>query len=1124
MKNNADETRKLILDSVGENLLISASAGCGKTTVMVERITKLLLEQKADIGNIMVVTFTNLAAAEMKRRIAKKLEENKHNPVAVKQLERLEDAAISTLHKFCIDILRNYFYVINVDPAFNVIDDIAASAYKKQALSEVLGEYSQSGDEVYSQLYQMFWTKRSENSFRATLLDLYDFSRCKVDFCAWWQNKRDNYLHFDKNNVLLDYLRKEGLLVFSEAQNDFSRLAFEATKAGEEKLKAKCEENAERCKVSARVSFESLHKFLLQTELEVLGRIPKIEALQYLYKQFDLTRKTFNDYADKYKKSFGTKSLKRLYAETASTVVYVDKIAEILTKFDYAFYQLKKQRGGLDFNDLEHLTLEVLRDENAAAEIKEKYKLIFVDEYQDTNGVQEEIIERLQQNDNLFMVGDAKQSIYGFRQSDPDLFLDKYDAYKSGRKKGKVYELHENFRSVKPVLDFANTVFSYGMTSYFGKVNYKRDALLTGNKTAVAGAPAVTVCLLEGQEETAEEMSSIYDLTEQNKDSQSMAQKEGKLVCSQIRYYLGKAVKTKDEEKIINYGDIVILVRGMVANVKEIYDTLVQNNIPVIATLKTESFACKEIRDLVNLLRVIDNPLNDVPLASVCLGFFGKMTEDELAKVALYSQKESNADFYSKLEKYVGEVKDGISGKIAALLDFVSEQRFLASSYTVEQLLLTILKKTGYHLYVQSLPNGVMRIRKLYALIDTIKGKSYCKSIDKFLSYVDDTQQERDSTLNVQTNAVRILTMHAAKGLEFPVVILCNTANRFKNEGGDCVVNKDTGIALDYCSFSAHTKALSLGKAVTAMLENKKQKEEELRLLYVALTRAKYFMCVICARKDSYAHLPIVKQPQRATCHSDWILSALKEKYGQFTDGELKDGILFRVFDGTQKTEETTTQDLLCKQDEEIEDIKESIAYVYPHTDAVKLPSKLMSSSLDKAYFDDEEVPQITIPLPVEDAAQVGTAYHKIFEKAQFNCTKEELSALIEKTLKDSGKTEKMNVDIIYNALHNEQLAKLMEGGKQYREIQFLLKTAYSNLDATQSDEQVTLQGVIDLLVLKEDEAIVLDYKYTRYPQNIKKNYSQQLRSYVLAVKSICKIEKVKAYVLSVANNELIEM
>ena len=1130
-------SQKNVINFRGKNMLVSASAGTGKTTVMIERIAALI-EEGVDVNKMVVVTFTNLAAAQMKARLAEKLSEKRKNPLVVEQLEKIDSASICTLHSFCSELLRNYFYVLDIDPAFAILDDATVTTLKRNALDELFREYFAQADEVFRQVYKIFSSKRREENFRDILLRTYAFSRCLDNFGEWYGAKRENFLNYSEDNPIIKAILDDVAQIVRYYHRNLVRLADNSRDDGLLKIAAVLDYNADALnairlnKLEDAICDLTNYKFKSMTPKD--DSIPMSDVEIQVREQYEKLRKKLSDFKKKYAALFRVKNgetLATLWKENQLTVTYTDKLVELVQRFEELYFEAKKQRGGVDYDDLEHLCLKLLQDEPTRAEIHSRYELIFVDEYQDTNPIQEAIVTALCTPDSLFMVGDVKQSIYGFRGCEPSIFTDKYSDYKA-TEKGRVEELNDNFRTNSEILDFVNEVFNRVMTNSFGKVDYAATAQLKGPTPPTLQTPSTRVDILVTRESEPRVIDGIYDITETPTKNAEISQ--GELIARRIKEYVGKKYRDKKGKTLsIEYGDIVILMRGMTNKAVEIYNALIANNIPVTANFKLDSLSTKEVKDLVNLFRVVDNPYVDVSLVGACLSSFGGFTEAELGHIRL--DTEGRIPFYTRLQKYIekcenstwGEKNRELGLKIRQFLSFLDDLRFYSRSASVDEVALYVLQKTNYHLYVQGLPNGALRLRKLYSFIDGLKGASYAQSIDKFLSYVDESDENRAEEGLSQTGAVRIMTMHTSKGLEFPIVFVAGVETPFKFDYYAVEQNSDLGLATRYYDFDSMKRADSLGFHAVRLVNQNKQREEEMRLLYVAMTRAKFVLNIVAtASEEDLVEFPTL--PNRANSHFDWLLPTVL----QLNDtGKIK-GLDINVpptfADEPKQREEYAFDDADGLVDASA--IEERLRYVYPYKNETQMPSKIVSSALDKEYIDTTDEPQPEFTLNANaDRNFVGTAYHKLYQYVSYDATVEQIRQTLDE-LVAGGKIERkfaeqVDVNLVYETLHNPELLALLDGGKVYHEIPFMLYAPYSELtEDNRFRDEVMLQGVIDLLVIKRNCAVVIDFKYTSHSELVEKRYKLQLKSYKLAVDRIMGIKNVETYVLSIADNKLIKM
>lgn len=1109
-----------------QNLLVSASAGTGKTTVMIERLTKLIAEG-ANIQDFVVVTYTKLAASEMKKKLAERLSSAGNSSHIANQLELLDNASISTIHSFCTDLLRNYFYVVDIDPSFTILDSMTLKNLANEAMDNVIKQYVSQGDEVFFKIYKIYATHRRRENFIAVVNGLYEFSRNVVDFEQWYNDKKQAMLDTNGKNIVLDTILnsiREQIDFFTQQYRIFGKRSADLDGIFDKAINANIQA---LCKVVASSTEQTLLNLINLSLISLPDKKRGVEEDCFtatLRSQIKSCNEKITKLAKQYEALMRGQSLSVVWEEFCNSTIYTDKLVEVVKCYQQEFFALKKQRGGLDFGDLEHLTLQLLADEPTRNAILQSKQFVYVDEYQDTNPVQEAIITALNTGNNLFMVGDVKQSIYGFRGCEPNIFVRKYDLYnKTGQ--GVVVELNQNFRSNKHILDFVNLIFNYAMSVDFGQVDYQKTAQLTGENVNILPTTSVHVDVLQiTNNQSKQKISEVYDITQAQDVQQGTRQ--GDIIARRIKQYVGVGYKDKDgKSQVIGYGDIVILMRGMTDFARETYTILQQNNIPVVASFKDNPYETQELKELVNLLRVIDNPYNEIPLIGLCLSCFGKLTESELGQIRLKQSGEVN--FYDRIKYYQQNASnDVILYKLNALMDLVTQLRFYSRSASVSDVVLKVLQLTDYQLYVQGLPGGSMRLNKVYEFIDSVQDASYGQSIDKFLFYLDEIGQEEQATPLSNTDAVRIMTMHSSKGLEFPIVFLCGLHQNFKLDYPSLQTNYDLGVACKHYDFSQMTVCETVGSIACQLLNTRKSLEEEMRLFYVATTRAQHTLHVITQATEQQLQAPRC-MPSQASCFNDWLLGTLFGAGNQSICNIQSESFTLQIHESFNDAVESS-QPQLPPQEDNLEQLLQQMNYTYPFASQLDMPQKVVSSSLDKAYIDMSD--QYEKPLwQNDDRNLVGTAYHLLLQYAPYPSTKGQLTDIAAR-LVALGKiqpqiAQKLSVDVAYNAMNNPTLLHILQQGTVYHEIPFMLSAPYDQLclDKRFTDD-VILQGVIDLLVVGSGKAYVVDFKYTSHSDKIVQNYTAQLNSYRKAVQQICNISDVECYVLSIADGKVVKM
>lgn len=1129
-KPSANQAR--VLESRGKNIIVSASAGTGKTTVMIEKIGGMIESGQTTLKQLLVVTFTEMAAYEMKKRLVKKLSASQNKEV-LSQLGQIDTCAISTLHSFCSTLIRRYFVEAETDPAFKILSDSEWVIARDKVLDDLFDGYYRQGDEGFLRLVEIFGKSRRDDNFKKTVCALYSFKVCKNDFDGWFDDTVKKYCVADGDNYFTAAYNALMAAEFEDMRAALDNAAVDAKKLGLQTL-------AEYLSRQAGLIFVSRGKNLRQNteELRQFGgftTFPTLKKYIETQEQADFAsvckamKASMQKTAAQYKKMFAEQTYDDILSRMENSFGCCRKIFEVVRKFEEEFDKYKKQNAFLDFNDLEHLALKILRDDRARAEIRDTYKYVFVDEYQDINEIQEAIISLVKGSDNLFLVGDIKQSIYGFRQCAPDIFKDKIQAFGNDDGINTVEYLNDNYRSDGEILDFVNFIFRHIMTADFGGTDYVNTSMLSSPKNASAnagnGLPAVSIDLIsfEAEKRLAD---GAYRVDGQSATVFTKAKAEARQIIRRIRELVGLKITVDGEEKTLGYGDIVILARALKGHAKEVVDELQSADIPVLFTARQSLFDSAEMKQLLNLLRVADNFYDDVALVGCLTGWFGGVSEDALAKVVL---SEEDGTLWQKINRYKDSFDDDAAQRIEAFVGFAQKIKFLSKNMSVDRLAAKIMSETDFALRTLGLPDGDLRLKKLNEFFDSLRDKTYNKSVEEFLRYADAVSDaESDVSGAAAVNAVRVMTIHKSKGLEFPVVFVIDCARAFNLKTEEIVCDKTYGAAAKAYDVEERREYDTVSRAFVSEMAKTRMREEEMRILYVAMTRAKYRLYLSgCARggKTEYAL-------QKDGSYFDWIIYIIKN----YSDEKAKyrfeqiDGVDFCQQNARPKRQKPA---FTAYDGEEIARLKKRIDGGYRHALATTLELKAVSSNLKPYQLPQEEEtafsPKVVDNADDLPANETGTAYHKVLEKIDFcdrteDGVKNTIDSLVQSGDIDSLTAAKLDPRLIQKILCLD-IFDGIQNKKLYRELPFMLKTEYKNLfDDKDADESIFLQGVLDMLIVDGNSAVIVDYKYSKRPDYIKNRYQKQLDSYAQAVRQILKIDDVRKYVVSIADGAVIEM
>lgn len=837
------------IESRGKNLLVSAAAGSGKTFTLVERVVRQLIEGAFHIDELVIVTFTNAAASEMRERIEKKLTESlKDFPIMAHELTLLPNASISTLHSFCQRLIRENFSVLGLDPKFRLAGEHEMDLIRRRVIEDLFEKKYESGDEDFLAFAESFGSDRDDSPLYSMVLTLSDFAMSQPEPMVWL------------DSVARSFDIPEGAALSSLPWYDEVIASIGRALDGCRETARYLGEEAGRVGLLAYadvfMSDDALIGRLMKAwgsgDWEVIGeafsgelkfaalRAPRGEDID------EYTKKFFSDARDREIKSV-IRSIREKYFSTDEAGLIDDlraayrealTISHLAADFLASLAAAKRKKAVLDFGDLEHLTLKLLMDEDVARGIRARYREIMVDEYQDTNGVQEAILSRLTNGKNLFAVGDVKQSIYRFRLADPTLFMGKYAAYAKDGVESENIGLGENYRSRPTILAAVNFIFSQLMTRSAVEIDYDEEAALYGaadypktDARSFADSP-VELILIEGARPGAdgEELKGFAA--------------EAKVVARRLLelHESGVNVYDKDEKKYrpIRWRDMAVLLRSAKGKAEVMTEALRERDIPSYAALDTGYFAENEIRLMLSLLSVIDNSRQDIPLAAVLRSPVVNMTDEELATLRADHPAE---DLYSSLAHSKNE-------KAVRFMVRLSSWRDLSRRVGVPELLWHLYRDTGYYDYVGAEPGGLVRQANLRMLKDRAADyeKTDFRGLFRFLQFIRrmkgrDTDLSSARTLGENEDVVRVMTVHRSKGLEFPVVIIADIGKSFNMQDArsTLLIHRELGLG----SYVTKSDGLiswrypTFARMATASRIEREAKAEEMRVLYVAMTRAR---------------------------------------------------------------------------------------------------------------------------------------------------------------------------------------------------------------------------------------------------------------------------------------------
>ena len=862
------------------NILVAAAAGSGKTAVLVERIIHKIIDEQMDIDKILVVTFTNAAASEMRERILeaiyKKLEENPENVHLQRQIILLNKASICTIHSFCLDVIHNHFYEIDLPSNFKIADTAEIDLLKQEVLDDLFEQKYTENDKDFIELLENYTNYRVDEALQELVLKIYKFIQSSPFPIKWLQEKLE-LLKIEYKDISQTIW---GKLIIQAVEDDIQESIMQL-----ETVKSKMALYPEMAKFYQKICedliiLKDLQNYNSWDELY-------IKLLNFNFSKWPVDKKVTNDLKedskeirDKVKKHIKEKTAKLLSCSQEQAVKdlkiitpILEKLANLVTEFTKNFAEKKKEKNCIDFNDIEHFALKILLDENnnpteVAKKYKEKFEEIAIDEYQDSNLVQEAILTSISKGNNIFMVGDVKQSIYKFRQARPELFLQKYDEYKNKEEKTQEdnlkIQLFRNFRSRQNILNITNLVFESIMSKELGDIHYNENEYLNYGANYpepeeiknYAGIAELDIIDLK-EDESITAFEGEEDEEEQERVEDDVL--EAKFVANKIQELLDSDYMVFDKKqgyRKIRPKDIVILLRAT-SNLSSIYEKELSDlELPVFSDTSGTYLDTVEIQTILSVLKIIDNPLQDIPLVVVLRSSICNFTDNDLITIRLTDR---NCNFYEALIKtriiFDGDLKD----KIESFLEKLEKWKSISQYMPLDEFIWQIYLDTGYYQYVGLLPNGAMRQANLKTLFEKAKQyeKASFKGLFNFIQFIDKLKKQNGDLASAKLigeneDVIRIMSIHKSKGLEFPVVFLCNSHKKFNMQdlNDNILLHQDIGFGPTIMDTTKKIKYSSIAKDAIKLKMKQETLSEEQRILYVALTRAKEKLYITGRSKD----------------------------------------------------------------------------------------------------------------------------------------------------------------------------------------------------------------------------------------------------------------------------------
>ncbi len=1170
--------------SEGKDILVAAAAGSGKTAVLVERIIQKIMRNKQDVNRLLVVTFTNASAREMKARVnaaiqkeSIKYPEDEH---LKSQRIKIHQAQISTLHSFCLTLIKSHYDTIDIDPNFRTANEVESIVLLEQAIDDVLESYYEKNEQTFLEIVEHLSNDRSDEPLRALLNRLYRFSIAHADPFAWLNELDQPYEQIDENHA---YFKMFDQLIYRKLDSAKNALyqsidCYQHLNEVDKHVKYLegeriwLERVFEGSKPLDQIHLDMAAKKLPTNSAKIKSENEGSEQLLVLGKDYHTA---YIDHLKELTEGYLSRSREVLIQDMKDMGPRVKVIADITKDVIQYFQSLKQQKRIIDFSDYEHLALEILTDDDGnpseiALQYRDYFDEILVDEYQDTNRVQEAIISCIKRgeehNGNLFMVGDVKQSIYKFRQAEPELFIEKYKRFNDSEiASGEVIDLSKNFRSRKEVLDNTNFIFSHMMDEVVGEIEYNDEAKL------YYGADY-------DSQHTPLEMDIIVQDSFEVEDNNLI---EAKAIVDKVQYILdNKRVFDRKTQSYrpATFKDIVILERSY-SNAMHMQQQFKEANIPFYVESKKGYFEQNEIRLMLSFLRVIDNPLQDKYLVGVMRSIAFQFKEDELAEIRNKAPQEIY--YIDSIYKYMSnpEADTALVEKLNQFLMQLKDYQAYSMSVPVWQLLDKLYNDYYLISYFSGLTGGVQRRQNLYGLLNkAIQFEaSSLRGIFQFIRFIDeliDRGQDfgQESVIGPNDDVVRMMTIHSSKGLEFPFVIYSGITREFNRTElrEHVILNNRYGLALTYFNIEKEVSFPTLASIIFKNINETEMISEEMRLIYVALTRAKEGLYLIGRVKGDKAleKIGLVSADQDEMIESEYRVKAkspfdlISSVLAKSKDNGLSHSMPFKsersesfniniIRDEEQDEEqdisyEKPTLDTLMKYkpSEKKDEIYNQMVYKYPDEQLLNIAAKQSVSEIkrqretEEAGTDYQIVRQYQLGTKSYDrpkfmtkqkrqSAEIGTLMHAVMQHLplkQGGLSVEDLQNLVhelmDKEILPDDAMQDLDLSLIEVFTKSDLYKRLVNADKVMREVPFVVGQddidQGLSFDVSEKDNKPIIQGMIDCIFIEGDKVSFIDYKTDAFivrrgktkeevAETMKQKYDVQMRYYQNTLETILK-------------------
>lgn len=1205
------EAQVKAIETKNKNLLVAAAAGSGKTAVLVERIIRRLLRGECDVDKLLVVTFTNAAAAEMRARIEAALHEKiEQDPQALgleRQLILLSNASISTMHSFCQSVIRHNFQDIDLDPKFRLAGEQELQLIRQEVMEDLFEQKYAAGDEAFLRFADEYGNEHGDEALYHIVLHLYQYAQSQPFPWLWLDSlARPFQLAADAalaDTVWMKIVRQDIRRVLDDVQARIGETLELAGRLGAEFYEPVLVQDRDIVDRLQAVfdtgSWDELQQAFLAVKFAVL-RTPKgtDEAVREAVKKpREAVKSSIKSLAEKYFQE----NEQELIEDMRAVAPVLATICNLTREFADAFAAEKKERVLADFNDLEHFALQILclpgehpgelLPSPAAVGLQQRFTEVMVDEYQDTNGVQEAILSLVRRQDrpNLFTVGDVKQSIYRFRLADPSLFLEKYRSYPQMGQDCERIDLSQNFRSRPEILSAINFIFSQVMVPGSMELDYDDAAalhagpdypVLSAGRT-LAGPVEFDILDCDASSQSGEDAATQEGILSQDAEDEELRgfSLEAQHIANRLKALMAGNLqvfdKTLQAYRSLQWRDVVVLLRSVKGKANILLETLRTNDIPAYASVDAGYFEETEVRVMLALLTVIDNARQDIPLAAVLYSPIGGMGTAELAALRLTAPDEDLFTALLRANEPDSSLTPELRERVAVFLQQLEDWRRLARRVSVPALIWQLYRDTGYYEYVGGMPGGLLRQANLRMLCDRAEAyeQTDFRGLFRFLRFIG-RMQEMDTdlavarTLGESENVVRIMSVHKSKGLEFPVVVLADIGKSFNlmDAKDALLMHRTLGLGPYRVELDKSLRYPTFARQAVSAQIVQEDKAEELRVLYVALTRAREKLILVgsahhltakAAAWCRYIHRTDVQLPDYAAIgagsYLDWLgmavcrhddgavlrdLADIGEDWVRpnYADSSRWQVNVIPAADIRADFAEHIASDAWLDRIQQHEPLPSTqyqsavtqiLDWKYNMRGLEEVPAKLSVTEIKRRFaLEDMTDAQPLIPRQFafkrpgfiqQTRHLTGTEYGTIMHSAlqhidlsgdlSLRGIREQLRSLVQRELLLPAQYEAVSPEVLQAFFASPLGMRMRAARRLWRELPFsrMLPAARFYPEVTDETAQIFSQGIIDVLFEEADGLVLLDYKTDRDTTAVRarQRYDIQIRLYREAVEGI---------------------